>query len=180
LTSHRSGVLAVSPLDLVKRVDEAVAIQSAALGPVSSDRASIFVQHTSYREFRAFGGFLGDRLVGFTYGTLCEPGQWWHDQIGPALVAAGHQDLLADAYAVTELHVLPEFHGRGLGRALLSTLVRGVPHASTLLSTYDQESRARTLYRHLGFVDLVTRFRFPMQFQRYALMGAWLPLRESG
>ena len=64
-------------------------------------------------------------------------------------------------------------------RALLTRLVDGVPYRAALLSTYDQEGRARTLYRHLGFVDLVSGFRFPLQAQRYALMGAWLPLKGS-
>jgi hypothetical protein len=34
------------------------------------------------------------------------------------------------------------------------------------------------LYRHLGFIDLVTGFLFPMQVQEYALMGARLPLAK--
>ncbi len=91
---------------------------------------------------------------------------------------AGQEQWLDGAFAVTELHVLPEYQGRGIGRELLTRLVDGVPHPSALLSTYDTESRARALYRHLGFIDLVTGFLFPMQVQQYALMGARLPLAK--
>jgi len=174
------GVVSIRRFDLVGRVDEAVAVQNAALGPVAPDRAGVFTRHTSYRGFRAFGAFDGafeeDRLVGFCYGTVCEPGQWWHDQIRPALLRAGHEPWLGGAYAVTELHVLPQYQGRRIGRELLTRLLDGLPHPCALLSTYDIDSRARTLYRHVGFVDLVTGFRFPMQDQQYALMGAALPL----
>jgi GNAT superfamily N-acetyltransferase len=181
----------IAAFDLVSRVDDAVAIQAAALGPVGPDRASIFTRHATYPDFRAFGAFdsatatavrnvqLDARLVGFGYGTACLPGQWWHDQIRPALVRAGHGRWLDGAFAVTELHVLPEYQGRGIGRDLLTRLLDGLPHRVAVLSTYDTESRARSLYRHLGFVDLVTGFRFPMQEQPYALMAAPLPLPEG-
>jgi ribosomal protein S18 acetylase RimI-like enzyme len=169
-------MVAITRFDLVSRVDEAVAVQAAALGPVGPDRASVFTRHATYRGFRAFGALDEGRLVGFGYGTVCERGQWWHDQIRPALVRAGQGHWLDDAYSVTELHVLPEYQGAGIGRELLTRLLDGVGQAAALLSTYNTESRARMLYWHVGFVDLVTGFRFPMQDQEYALMGAWLPL----
>jgi ribosomal protein S18 acetylase RimI-like enzyme len=166
----------IAAFDLVSRADDAVAVQAAALGPAGPDRASIFTRHATYPDFRAFGAFdaataagarnvqFDARLVGFGYGTACLPGQWWHDQIRPALVRAGHGRWLDGAFAVTELHVLPEYQGRGIGRDLLTRLLDGLP----------------SLYRHLGFVDLVTGFRFPMQEQPYALMAAPLPLQEDG
>jgi len=176
---QRGSGLVVRDFDLVSSADEAARIQSRALDPVSPDRALVYARHATYPGFRAFGAFDGDRLVGFGYGTQTLPGQWWHDQIQPALVAAGHAGWLVDAYAVTELHLLPEYQGQGLGRALLTRLLRDVPHRRAVLSTYDLDSRARTLYRRVGFVDLVTGFRFGGQPQPYALMGATLPLREG-
>ena len=44
------------------------------------------------------------------------------------------------------------------------------------MSTQDTDSRARRLYRGLGFNDLVTGYRFPGTDPPYALMGATLPL----
>jgi len=173
------GEVAVRAFDLVARADEAVRIQSLALDPVPCDRAFVYARHSTYPGFRAFGAFDGDRLAGFGYGTQTLPHQWWHDQIRPALSAAGHGGWLEDAYAVTELHVLPGYQGRGIGHALLTTLLRAAPQPRAVLSTYDGESRARSLYRRVGFVDLLTGFRFTGQHQRYSLMGAALPLREG-
>jgi ribosomal protein S18 acetylase RimI-like enzyme len=170
----------ITDLDLVERAGEAADVQAAALGPVAADRSLVFARHAGYPGFRAYGAFDATVLVGFAYGVECRRGQWWYDQIRPALTAAGHADALVDAYAVTELHVLPAYQGRGLGLGLLTRLLDGVPHPRVELSTYDADSRARALYRGVGFVDLVTDFRFPVQDQPYALMAANLPLRRVG
>ncbi|MGQ0632939.1 MAG: GNAT family N-acetyltransferase [Sporichthyaceae bacterium] len=169
----------IASLDLLARVDEVAAVQSAALGPVPPDRAQVFARHVAHPGFRAFGAFDDGALVGFSYGALCRPGQWWYDQIRPALAMTGHRRWLADPYAVTELHVLPSHHGHGLGLRLLHALLADVGTGSALLSTYDAESRARRLYRGLGFVDLLTGFRFGGQLQPYAVMAAPLPLKVS-
>ncbi|GAA0632039.1 GNAT family N-acetyltransferase [Sporichthya brevicatena] len=173
-------VVTIAPLDLRARAADAAAVQSVALGPVSPDRVAVYARHTVHPGFRAFGAFDTsdgeDKLVGFAYGAACRSGQWWFDQISPSLRAAGYGPWIADAYAVTELHVRPEYHGQGLGLTLLTTLLSGVGNPTALLSTYDGETRARRLYRGLGFVDLITGFRFGTSSQGYALMAAPLPL----
>jgi hypothetical protein len=45
-----------------------------------------------------------------------------------------------------------------------------------VLSTADAETRARRLYRGVGFTDLLTGFRFSGSEPPYAVMGALLPL----
>lgn len=173
----------IAPLDLVGRAREAAAVQAEALGPppsMAADRAAVFLRHATHPCFRAFGAFDGSRLVGFSYGSLCVDGQWWFDQIRPALTAAGRAAWAVDAYAVTELHVLPAHQGSGLGIELLTRLLRGVDRPTALLSTYEGESRARRLYRGLGFSDLLSGMRFGVHEQRYAIMGALLPLAEAG
>jgi len=50
---------------------------------------------------------------------------------------------------------------------------------TALLSTQDADSRARRLYRRLGFGDLLTGYRFPGTDPPYAVMGAALPLRPG-
>lgn len=169
-------VLTIAPLDLRGRAADAADVQSAALGPVSPDRVAVYARHTSHPGFRAFGAFDDTALIGFVYGAVCRPGQWWFDQISPALHAAGCGRWIADPYAVTELHVRPEYHGQGLGFALLTRLLDGVENPTALLSTYDGDTRARRLYACLGFVDLITGFRFGTSPQGYALMAAPLPL----
>lgn len=169
-------VITVAPLDLRAYAVEAAAVQSVALGPVSPDRVSVYVRHTAHPGFRAFGAFDENTLIGFTYGAACRTGQWWFDQISPSLRTAGFGPWIVDPYAVTELHVRPEYHGHGLGLALITRLLAGVPHPTALLSTYDGDTRARRLYSGLGFAELITGFRFGTSPQGYALMAAPLPL----
>lgn len=166
----------IAPLDLLDRSAEAAAVQTAALGPVPGDRSIVFARHVCYPGYRGFGAYTGDDLVGFAYGAECRRGQWWFDQIRPSLTEAGLGERILRAYAVTELHVLPDYQGHGIGLRLLTTLLAGLPYPEVVLSTYDAESRARALYRGLGFTDVVTGFRFPVQAQPYALMIASLPL----
>lgn len=169
-------VITLAPLDLRAYAAEAAAVQSVALGPVSPDRVAVYARHTVHPGFRAFGAFDDTTLVGFVYGAACRTGQWWFDQISPSLRAAGFGPWITDPYAVTELHVRPEYHSHGLGLALLTRLLAGVEHPTALLSTYDGDTRARRLYAGLGFVDLITGFRFGTSPQGYALMAAPLPL----
>jgi ribosomal protein S18 acetylase RimI-like enzyme len=62
---------------------------------------------------------------------------------------------------------------------LVPALIHSRLERTALLSTQDTDSRARRLYRGLGFKDLVTGYRFPGTDPPYALMGATLPLRPG-
>ena len=61
--------------------------------------------------------------------------------------------------------------------SLLLTLTAGRPERTAVLSTADAPTRARRLYRGVGFTDLLTDFRFSGSEPPYAVMGADLPLR---
>jgi ribosomal protein S18 acetylase RimI-like enzyme len=119
-------------------------------------------------------------LVGFGYGYTTKPGQWWHDLVCNAVTAETARDWLRDAFELSELHVLPEFHGHGIGRRLLTSLASGIPHSAMLLSTPDQDTRAFRLYRNTGFVDLARNYLFPGDSRPFAVLGARLPLRDVG
>jgi GNAT superfamily N-acetyltransferase len=170
-------VVVIEPLDLLGRAAESGAVQEAALGPLPPDRYAVLARHAGYPGFLAYGAFDQDRMVGYTYGTDCVEGQWWFDQVRRALIAGGHPGWVEDAHAVTELHVLPGYQGRGVGYGLLTRLLGDTDRPIALLSTYDLASAARRLYRHVGFRDLVPGFRFGVTPQPFALMGAYLPLR---
>jgi ribosomal protein S18 acetylase RimI-like enzyme len=120
-------------------------------------------------------------VIGFAYGFHGTSGQWWHDLVRSALAAADGRELaqtwLGDSFEVAEVHVHPGYQGRGVGRAMLPALVRPRLERTALLSTQDTDSRARRLYRGLGFSDLLTGYRFPGTDPPYAVMGAALPLR---
>jgi ribosomal protein S18 acetylase RimI-like enzyme len=111
------------------------------------------------------------QLVGFGYGYLGAPGQWWHDIVARGLGRTAATRWLADSFELAELHVRPDFHGQGLGRALLSDVLSRTDASRALLSTPDLETPARGLYRSAGFVDLLVDFRFPGSSESYAIMG---------
>lgn len=125
------------------------------------------------------GGTAGV-LAGFTYGFHGAPGQWWHDVVAGALAvtAPDANTWLTDSFEVAELHVLPAYQGSGIGSELLLRLTSGRPERTAVLSTADTDSRARRLYRRVGFTDLLTAFRFSGGDPPYAVMGARLPLRS--
>lgn len=175
--------VSVEPIDLASRLDEALAVQALAFGLTDEEvaiRRQIVVRHTTYPGVRAFGAVNArGRLVGFTYGMPNDRSHWWSTVIEPYLVRSGHGDWLDDVFGVTELHVLPTHQARGLGRALILRLTEGVPEPRSILSAIDEPSRARRLYRSLGYRDLARQVHFPGAPSPYAVMGARLPLVGS-
>jgi ribosomal protein S18 acetylase RimI-like enzyme len=123
-----------------------------------------------------------DRLLGLAYGYLGAPGQWWHDEVRRGLAKADRDGpaWLSDYFELTELHVLPEAQGAGLGERLLRTLVHDDPAGSVLLSTPEldprQPARAWRLYRRLGFVDVLRSHHFVGDPRPFAVLGRSLPL----
>lgn len=159
-----------------------VAVYSAAMNPperMLAGRESILERHAANPGFRAFAAYAAGELAGFTYGFHGAPGQWWHDIVAAALAMGTGGPWLGDSFEVAELHVLPGRQGDGIGRSLLLRLLSGRPERTALLSTADTESRARRLYRGLGFTDLLTGFRFSGMEPPYAVMGATLPLPRA-
>ncbi|WP_037572351.1 GNAT family N-acetyltransferase [Phaeacidiphilus oryzae] len=174
----------ISPIDLAARAAEALDVQAHAFGLTAEEvavRQQIVVRHATLPGTRAFGALLADsgRLVGFGYGMPNDRTHWWSSVIEPYLDEAGHGEWLDDAFAVTELHVLPGYQGIGLGRGLITNLCSGVAQSRTILSAIDRETPARRLYRSLGYVDLARPVLFPNTALPYAVMGAYLPLRAG-
>jgi ribosomal protein S18 acetylase RimI-like enzyme len=181
-----------TPADLRSRLTEAMALYAEAMQyppEAGQHRAGFAVAHTRRAGFRAMAALTdepaggsrrrGDsagELVGFGYGYATAPGQWWHDQVRAALSPAQAADWLAGCFELSELHVRPAWQGRGIGRALLTTLVDGLPQRTVLLSTPEGDTRAWRLYRSLGFVGLVRNHLFPGDSRPFAVLGARLPL----
>jgi ribosomal protein S18 acetylase RimI-like enzyme len=177
------------PAEFRSAIGRLVAVYAAAMRPPArmlSGRESILDRHAAGPGFRALAAFAPPRqeheepiLAGFIYGFHGQAGQWWHDTVAGAL-ATKYPPLaatwLADSFEVAELHVLPAYQGAGIGRRLLLTLTAGRPEHTAVLSTQDADSRARRLYRGVGFSDLLTGFRFSGGDPPYAVMGAVLPL----
>jgi ribosomal protein S18 acetylase RimI-like enzyme len=171
-------------------IRELVAVYAAAMNPPDrtlSGREAIMERHAASPHFRGLIALAAGELAGFTYGFHGENGQWWHDMVaaalatrsqapGPGEESAQPRTWLDDSLEVAELHVLPDRQGHGIGRSLLLTLTAGRPERTAVLSTADAPTRARRLYRGVGFTDLLTDFRFSGSEPPYAVMGATLPL----
>lgn len=164
--------------------DRAVAIYSAAMqrGPeVTSARYGVMAVHLRVDGFTAVGAHerYGGELVGFAYGYPGRPGQWWHDAVAAALGPPRREAWLADCFEIAEFHVDPRLQAHGIGRRLLAALLADRPEGTAVLSTHDQESPARRLYRGFGFADLLTGFRFPGGSEVFAVMGRRRPAGED-
>ena len=170
-------------------IDQLLDVYKAAMNPPErqlAGREMIMERHAANPAFRALAAVdprADGGIAGFCYGFHGLPGQWWHDIVAGELASAKRASgdgmaWLADSYEVAELHVLPQWQGRGIGRALLLELASSRTERTAVLSTQDLESRARSLYRSVGFTDLITGFRFSGGDIPYAVMGAVLPLRS--
>jgi ribosomal protein S18 acetylase RimI-like enzyme len=165
------------------RVDEAMDIYVRAMqypGYTGSQRAVTARRHTVNEGFACRAALESDgTLIGFGYGYTTRAGQWWHDLVYKALTREAATDWLAQSFELSELHVLPEYQGRGIGRRLLASLARDLPHRAVLLSTPDADTRAFRLYRDVGFVDLARHYLFPGDSRPFAVLGARLPLQTA-
>ncbi|MCH0543375.1 GNAT family N-acetyltransferase [Streptomyces sp. MUM 203J] len=174
--------VAVGPLDLPARVDDALAVQALAFGLTAGEvavRRHIVLRHMACRGARSYGATArGGRLVGFVYGMPNDRAHWWSTVVQPYLVREGNEGWLDDSFVITELHVHPDYQGRGIGTELITTITARADEPRSILSAIDTESPARRLYRSLGYVDLARPVHFPSAARPYAVMGAPLPLRR--
>jgi ribosomal protein S18 acetylase RimI-like enzyme len=122
-------------------------------------------------------------VIAFAYGFHGERGQWWHDLVRSALIVThGVREAEAwtlDSFEIAEVHVHPDYQAHGIGHSMMLQLAAGRPERTCMLSTPDAETRARRLYRRLGFTDLLTGFTFAGAGPPYAVMGTPLPIREQ-
>ncbi|MCM3925819.1 GNAT family N-acetyltransferase [Frankia sp. AiPs1] len=163
------------------RLDEVIAVYKAAFldhheaDPVRAarDRTLHARRHFDRRDLLAVAAVTSDdTLVGITYALPGQPGQWWHDVVADALAAATAAHWLDDCLEIVELHVLPSYQGRRIGRQLLRELLRDVPQRTAALSALEPAgSRARRLYASEGFVPLLSDFQFPGTLTPYAVLG---------
>ena len=165
------------------RVDEAMRIYVLAMQYpeyTGTQRAVTARRHTTNEGFCCRAALADDgTLVGFAYGYTTRPGQWWHDLVCKSMTPEAAAEWLVESFELSELHVLPEHQGHGIGRRLLASLAEDLPHRAMLLSTPDADTRAFRLYRQFDFVDLARHYLFPGDSRPFAVLGARLPLRDG-
>ena len=104
------------------------------------------------------------------------PGQWWHDLVRRAMSPEMAADWLADSFELSELHVLPEYQGGGIGRELCWDL-RRPSHTERYCCRRPTPTRAHSAcIAASGFVDLARHYLFPGDARPFAVLGARLPL----
>jgi ribosomal protein S18 acetylase RimI-like enzyme len=153
--------------DLLDVYADAMQVSAAA----ARGRRPIVTAHLDRKGLRAVAAYDGKLIVGVAYGYVGAPGQWWHDQVRASMTDDVAATWLDGAFEVCELHVRPAAQGRGLGRGLLHRLLSGPPAATAVLTTPDQETRARGFYRADGWVDLVRGLTFPGDARSFAVLG---------
>ncbi|MFH8350034.1 GNAT family N-acetyltransferase [Streptomyces sp. NPDC018045] len=174
--------VAVGPLDLAVRVDDALAVQALAFGLTDDEigvRRHIVLRHLASPGARALGATTpAGRLIGFVYGMPNDRTHWWSTVVEPYLRSQDRDHWLDDSFVITELHVLPAFQNRRIGRELITRITDEAAEPRSILSAIDADSPARGLYRSLGYRDLARRVLFPSAPLPYAVMGAPLPLKR--
>ena len=87
--------------------------------------------------------------------------------------------MLRSYFEVAEVHGLPRMQGHGLGRQLLTELLWNAPGKWALLSTPEvpnESNRAFSLYRSMGFTDVIRQYRYPGDERPFAILKLPLPL----
>ncbi|WP_019816153.1 GNAT family N-acetyltransferase [Saccharomonospora saliphila] len=183
---HVVRVVPLSGEDFRARLPEALSLYVAAMRyppGTAEQRAPMWLTHALRDGWRCVVALdERDALVGLAYGYHGAPGQWWYEQVHRGLrTRAGEEtarDWLTDYFELTEIHVRPDRQGRGIGESLLRRLLDGVPRARVLLSTPEGPTRAWTLYRRLGFVDVLRQYHFAGDARAFAVLGRPLPLDD--
>ncbi|WP_328467058.1 GNAT family N-acetyltransferase [Actinoplanes sp. NBC_00393] len=176
-------LVAWQPDDLLRRLDDVVAVYGEAMGyrqELLQTRRGYIGSHVRRPGFRAVATTTPDgRVAGFGYGYTSAPGQWWHDQVRSALDEPSRRFWLARCFEVVELHVRPVAQGHGVGARQLRALLAMAEGQTVLLSTPEadeQASRAWRLYRRFGFTDVLRNFMFPGDERAFAILGRELPI----
>lgn len=140
---------------------------------VAESFASSLVRHLGREGFRALAArdLAANRIVGFAYGYVTGPGQWWHEQVARAMTPDQITRWLSGAFELVEFAVSPYAQGQGLGSRLHDTLLQDLPYRTAVLSTMQSETVALKLYRRRGWVPLLQNFIFPGGARNYMIMG---------
>jgi GNAT superfamily N-acetyltransferase len=150
--------------------DEVVHIYLEAFGgEEDAIRAFIARYANTLPDWRGYVALIGADVAGMGFGTRSLPGQWWHDRVA-AEIGSGHLTL-QDAWVLVDLAVRSTYRNRGIGGALLKTLLASQPCSRALLSTEVANAGARRLYEHNGWRYLHPGLVFMPGQQSFVIMG---------
>lgn len=119
-------------------------------------RAELFDRHAGREGYRLVTAAAGAEVVGFAWGYVGRPGQFWTDLVSRTLPAEVVAEWVGDHFEFVELAVLPTHRHRGLGRRLHDRLLDGVTRRALLSTSDDDDDPAVRLYRAAGWRTLGT------------------------
>ncbi len=137
--------------------DEVFAVYDTVFGDRPDQdvwRDELFDRHRARDGFRLASAREGQRLVGFAWGYVGQPGQYWSDWVIRGLPQDVTSQWVGGHFEFVELAVLPDFRRHGLGRRLHDVLLDGVPTDRALLSTDNADTPAVRLYTSHGWRKL--------------------------
>lgn len=151
---------------------------------IRSSRVSAWRREIYQPGFTAVCALEDGDIRGIAYGFLGSPDHWWHLQLRRGFSLRGgpteaEYDLLRNYFEVAEIHVRPGHQGGGIGRRMITELLRAAPARNAVLSTPEvpgEENLAFGLYRSLGFQDVLRNFHFTGDQRPFAVLAARLPL----
>lgn len=149
-------------------LEQAVQLYVAIWGRHYEDSLFFFKEYATFRYFRGLVARDGEQVIGLAFGTLSQPGQWWHNQVA-ARVGYDHAALQA-AWVLTELAVHEAYRRAGIGGRLHDSVIAGLPLRNLLLSTPVHNHGARRFYERRGWGYLHRGFTFQRGNPPYAIM----------
>lgn len=148
----------------------------AALGFVENSFCNVL----TYEGATVLAAIAREAIVGFLYGYTFRRGNWWPEKVGPLIIATDHEHVMASAFELVELAVLPSHQGQGIGSELMRYQFERQPQTHVLLSTNaDPGNRAISLYWHHGFEVLVPDFQYSPNGGYALIMGANVKLNSE-
>ncbi|MGH2500972.1 MAG: GNAT family N-acetyltransferase [Ktedonobacterales bacterium] len=136
-----------------------------------------FTRYAGRPEYHGLVALREGVVVGFGFGARSESGQWWHDRVAER-VGADHL-ALQDAWGLVDLVVASHHQGRGVGSALMETLLAAQPCPRALLSTEVANTGAQRLYTRYGWSVLHPGFAFNPGDKPYLVMRRELAVGRS-
>lgn len=141
--------------------------------------ASAFVERlqdqTDREGWRLLTAEQNGRLLGFVYGYISRPGQWWHDRVTPALEPGLVEQWFKNSFVLVEFAVRPSAQGQGVGSRLYDAIHNDVPQPMALTMTNQDENPAVNFYLNRGWQVLDEGFRFHDGDAPRLILGCELP-----